>query len=63
MAKRDMGKHGVAANKACVAGIQASGDDLHMFGDGGLMSLADQVNAETAGFTRVTSVNQFRETH
>ena len=46
MARGEIGKHGVVANKASVADIQASGDDLHMFGDGDLDYVVSRHNLE-----------------
>jgi predicted SAM-dependent methyltransferase len=42
----EIGKHGVVAYKASVADIQASGDDLHMFGDGDLDYVVSRHNLE-----------------
>ncbi len=46
IARGDKGEHGVVANQTSVADIQASGDDLHMFGDGELDYVVARHNLE-----------------
>ena len=46
IARGDKGEHGVVANQTSVADIQASGDDLHMFGDGELDYVMARHNLE-----------------
>ena len=43
---RGQGGHGVVANQTSVADIQASGDNLHMFGDGELDYVVARHNLE-----------------
>jgi ubiquinone/menaquinone biosynthesis C-methylase UbiE len=46
MAKGQKGEYGVVANQVSEADIQASGDDLHMFGDGELDFVVSRHNLE-----------------
>jgi len=46
MAGGERGRHGVVANQICIADVQASGDNLHMFANGELDYIVSRHNLE-----------------